>query len=35
MNWVSFVHVVNELGKAFEQVALSADNLTMIAHEMN
>lgn len=31
----SFVHVVNELGKAFEQVALSADNLTMIAHEMN
>jgi heam-based aerotactic trancducer len=27
---VSFINVVNELGKAFEEVALSADNLTMI-----
>jgi heam-based aerotactic trancducer len=32
---ISFVNVVNELGKAFEEVALSADNLKMITHEMN
>ncbi|MBS4179128.1 globin-coupled sensor protein [Lederbergia citrea] len=32
---VSFVDVVNELGKAFEEVALSADNLTMFTQDMN
>lgn len=32
---VSFVNVVNEIGKAFEEVALSADSLTTITHEMN
>nr|WP_249308769.1 globin-coupled sensor protein [Lederbergia citrea] len=32
---VSFVNVVNELGKAFEEVALSADNLTMFTQDMN
>ncbi|HWO96405.1 MAG TPA: methyl-accepting chemotaxis protein [Bacillus sp. (in: firmicutes)] len=31
----SFVNVINELGKAFEEVALSADSLTMITKEMN
>ena len=33
--WVSFVHVVNELGEAFEEVAASADSLTVITHELN
>ncbi|MFC3884822.1 methyl-accepting chemotaxis protein [Bacillus songklensis] len=32
---LSFVNVVNELGKAFGEVALSADSLTMITKEMN
>lgn len=32
---ISFVNVVNELGKAFEEVSLSADQLTMITKEMN
>nr|WP_302053275.1 methyl-accepting chemotaxis protein [Bacillus sp. FJAT-29790] len=32
---VSLVKVVSELGKAFEDVALSADNLTMFTQEMN
>jgi heme-based aerotactic transducer len=32
---VSFVNVVKELGEAFEEVALSADSLTMITQEMN
>lgn len=32
---ISFVNVVNELGKAFEEVSHSADQLTMITKEMN
>ncbi|WP_390622188.1 methyl-accepting chemotaxis protein [Bacillus tuaregi] len=32
---VSFAHSVGELGKAFEEVAISADGLTMIAQKMN
>ena len=32
---VSFANSVSELGKAFEEVALSADSLTMIAQQMN
>lgn len=32
---VSFVSVVNDLGKAFEEVAISADKLTNITHELN
>jgi len=35
MELISFVNVVNELGKAFEEVSLSADQLTMITKEMN
>ncbi len=31
---VSFVNVVNDLGKAFEDVSLSADSLILITHEM-
>lgn len=31
----SFVKGINELGKAFEEVAFSADSLTMITEEMN
>ena len=33
--WVSFVYVVNELGEAFQEVALSADSLSVITHEIN
>ncbi len=33
--WVSFVHVVNELGEAFEEVAASADSLSVITHGLN
>ncbi|HZG73424.1 MAG TPA: globin-coupled sensor protein [Chondromyces sp.] len=32
---VSFVNVINELGAAFEEVAVSADHLTMTAQEMD
>ena len=32
---VSFANSVSELGKAFEEVALSADSLTMIAQQMD
>jgi len=32
---ISFVNVVDELGKAFEEVSLSADRLAMITQEMN
>ena len=32
---VSFANSVSELGKTFEEVAYSADNLTMIAQQMN
>ena len=32
---VSFANSVSELGKAFEEVAFSADSLTMIAQQMN
>ena len=35
MELISFVNVVNELGKAFEEVSLSADRLAMITQEMN
>lgn len=31
----SFVNIINELGKAFEEVALSADSLTRITDEMS
>ena len=33
--WVSFINVINELGEAFQEVALSADSLTNITQEMN
>jgi len=32
---ISFVNVIDELGKAFEEVSLSADKLTMITQELN
>ncbi|WP_412677269.1 methyl-accepting chemotaxis protein [Bacillus smithii] len=32
---VSFVNVIDELGKAFEEVSLSADRLNMITQEMS
>lgn len=32
---VSFVNVVNELGESFDEVAISADSLTIITNEMN
>ena len=32
---VSFANSVSELGKAFEEVALSADSLTIIAQQMD
>jgi heam-based aerotactic trancducer len=32
---ISFVNVVNELGKAFKEVSASADRLTMITQELS
>jgi heme-based aerotactic transducer len=31
----SFVSVIDDLGKAFDEVAFSADSLTMLTHELN